>query len=320
VIKLPHQTLFEIGQQCNRLMGEDSTFPGPPMPQLPFDRNPMVLLGSYLSNLAFNMQRMAPYMQRCGDLLQRESLMTDPEHRQQTAEMAVVIGVMLEELAKASGSVAHLYKKIEIGPSPGNVRIYAEDYNPMFKTIIENTGAVNPAASQIQETSQMPHQAPQEESKEEDYDELLLEELADEFSIMEMMQLMKGNLAGVKDPRVRIQKVIRKYLRNETDTKDNRAHLSKRALVVLRREIQIPEELNEKILDECDPNSLLDDLMTEDFPKTLDMVLDAKGDDASFVEALKTHAAATCHRWVFELSDVFEGGVQDVIVFLKRTF
>ena len=125
MIKLPHQTLFEISQQCNKLMGENTTFPGPPMPQLPFDRNPMVLLGSYMCNLAFNMQRMIPYMQRCGDLLQRESLMTNPEHRQQTTELATALGAMLEELAKASGSVAHLYKNMEVGPNPGNVRIMA---------------------------------------------------------------------------------------------------------------------------------------------------------------------------------------------------
>ena len=62
-------------------MGDDTQFPGPPMPQLPFERNPIVLLGSYMSNLAFNMSRMIPYLQRCGDLLQRESLLTNPDQR-----------------------------------------------------------------------------------------------------------------------------------------------------------------------------------------------------------------------------------------------
>jgi hypothetical protein len=58
--------------------------------------------------------------------------------------MAIVLGAAFEELAKASGSVAHLYKNIEIGPSPGMVRIEPNSFDPMFKLIIDNTGSVNP--------------------------------------------------------------------------------------------------------------------------------------------------------------------------------
>lgn len=83
-------------------------------------------------------------MQRCGDLLQRESLLTNQDHRRQTCEMAIVLGAALEELAKASGSVAHLYKKMEIGPDPGMVRIEPNSFDPMFKPIIDDTGSVNP--------------------------------------------------------------------------------------------------------------------------------------------------------------------------------
>ena len=120
---------------------------------------------------------------------------------------------------------------------------------------------------------------------------------------------MKGNLAGVKDPANRLKKVIKKYMKDETDSKANRAYLCKRVLVILRRKIVIPEELNDKIMEECDPTSLLDDLMTEDFPATVDLILDYQGSDEGFVQTLKAHAAKTAHKWVFELSDVFEGGV-----------
>jgi hypothetical protein len=51
------------------MMGRDSQFPGPMMPQLPLERNMCVLLGSYLNNLALNLQRLIPFIQRCGDLL-----------------------------------------------------------------------------------------------------------------------------------------------------------------------------------------------------------------------------------------------------------
>jgi len=51
------------------MYGPSSNFPGPPMPQLQFQRNIIVLLGSYLSNLTLQLQRLAPLMNRTGDLL-----------------------------------------------------------------------------------------------------------------------------------------------------------------------------------------------------------------------------------------------------------
>jgi hypothetical protein len=62
MVQLPHQVLHQIGMICNQMMGPQSSFPGPIMPQLPFDRNMMVLLGSYMSSMAFNFTRLAPLL------------------------------------------------------------------------------------------------------------------------------------------------------------------------------------------------------------------------------------------------------------------
>ena len=112
------------------------------MVQLPFDRNPIHLLGSYMTNMAFNLQRLLPFMQRCGDLMARESLMTNAEHRRKTAELAIVLGSALEEVARASGSVAHIYKNLELGPQTGQVRLDTQSYDRMFEEIIRATGSV----------------------------------------------------------------------------------------------------------------------------------------------------------------------------------
>ena len=88
MIQMPHQTLLELSKLNNRMMGNNAQFPGPSMPQLPFDRNPVVLMGSYMTSLALNLQTMIPYLQRTGDLLQRESLLTSQQSRRQTMEMA----------------------------------------------------------------------------------------------------------------------------------------------------------------------------------------------------------------------------------------
>jgi hypothetical protein len=54
------------------------------MPQLQVERNTVVLLGSYLTNLNLQLQRLAPMMSRTGDLMQRESLLTSDAERQLT--------------------------------------------------------------------------------------------------------------------------------------------------------------------------------------------------------------------------------------------
>lgn len=87
-------------------------FPGPPMPQLQVQRNVIVLLGSYLTNLCLQIQRLQPLLQRTGDLMQRESLMTGQGERQMTQEMANQIGAALEDVSRATGAVAHFYKTL----------------------------------------------------------------------------------------------------------------------------------------------------------------------------------------------------------------
>ena len=103
-----------------------------------------------MSNLAFNMQRMVPFMQRCGDLLQRESLLASAEHRRQTTEMTVAVGAMMEELAKATGSAAHLYKTMDLGPQPGASRLDTQAFDPMFAAVI----AASAAAESQQEVAE----------------------------------------------------------------------------------------------------------------------------------------------------------------------
>ena len=89
------------------------------MPQLEVDRNIVVLLGSYLSNLNLQLQRLAPLLSRCGDLMQRESKLTNEAERNMTKELANNIGKALEDVSRATGTVAHLYKNLDVGSAPG---------------------------------------------------------------------------------------------------------------------------------------------------------------------------------------------------------
>lgn len=163
---MPHEVLLELNKISNRMMGNNATFPGPPMPQLPFDRNPIHLLGSYLTNLTFTLQRLLPFMQRTGDLMSRESLLTQQQQRRQTAEMAIMMGEALEQVAKAAGATAHLYKNFEMGPRPGQCRMRPATYDPMFSEIVKATGSVSSRDSPAPASSDEPRSAAAASSEE----------------------------------------------------------------------------------------------------------------------------------------------------------
>lgn len=181
--------------------------------------------------------------------------------------MVVVIGAMMEELARATGSTSHFYKHMEIGPNPGLCKIEPSKFDPMFKAIIDHTGAIHQQSAR-EETKELP-----------DYNELFLEELAGEFNMMEMMYLMKGNTAQIPNLAERLRKSIKKYLKNETDSAANRKLLLARTLTVLRKVITLPTSLESAVDEEFDPTLLLDDLITTDLPGVLDFIIDFKGSD-----------------------------------------
>ncbi len=99
------------------------------MPQLPFERNTTVQLGSYMSNLAFNLQRLAPILTRCGDLMQRESILVNPRDRQLTTDLANTLGGALEGVARTTGTTAHFYRGLNLNAAPGQGSVNIQNFN-----------------------------------------------------------------------------------------------------------------------------------------------------------------------------------------------
>jgi hypothetical protein len=89
------------------------------MPQLQVERNIVVLLGSYLTNLALQLQRLLPYMARAGDLMQREASLPSQADRELTQDLVKNLGKALEDVSRATGSVAHFYRTLEMGANGG---------------------------------------------------------------------------------------------------------------------------------------------------------------------------------------------------------
>lgn len=106
----------------------------------------MHLMGSYLSHLGENIQYILPLLIRCGDLLQRESLITDPLERQYLQKFTNQIGECLDQIAKCSGSVGHLYRGIEIR-GVGQSQLHLDRIDPVFEQVVQKTNVLRPRSA-----------------------------------------------------------------------------------------------------------------------------------------------------------------------------
>ena len=86
-------------------------------------------------------------MQRCGDLMQREAQITNQAERKMTEELAGNIGKCLEDISRATGSVAHLYKTVELGNNGAATRCKAAEFDQVFAKIIEEVGSIQSRAN-----------------------------------------------------------------------------------------------------------------------------------------------------------------------------
>ena len=126
-IVLPFAHVHNLGQIVNSMMGPNAAFPHPPMPQLPVSRNTLVLLGGFLYNYQFQLMRLIPFLSRLADLLQRESLMTEPTQRAELQRFSRAMGAALNEIQHATQPVVDLFQLVEIGPAPGQYHIRVHD-------------------------------------------------------------------------------------------------------------------------------------------------------------------------------------------------
>ena len=141
-----------------------------------------------------------------------------------------MIGTALEELTKATGAVAHLYKKFEMGPNPGQSRVKTQEFDPLFEGIIRETGVVSvggnraAAASGAEEEKKAEPAGQAEESKTaqpaaaeapKGDDALILARMAGEFPQLEMLTIVMGNFQQVRMFKARCQKVLKAELPNQ---------------------------------------------------------------------------------------------------------
>lgn len=155
-IVLPFDHVHNLGQIVNGMMGPNASFPHPPMPQLPMNRNTLVLLGGFLYNYQFQLMRLIPFLSRLSDLLQRESLVTEAQQRADLQRFSRAMGAAMQEINLATQPVVELFQMMEIGPSPGQYHIRVREANVVSQS---EAAASIPRPSQANVPAANPGQA-----------------------------------------------------------------------------------------------------------------------------------------------------------------
>lgn len=307
VIQLPHNIVFRISQQVNALHGPASGFPGPPMPQLQVDRNLTVLLGSYLANLSLQLQRVAPLTQRTGDLMQRESLITAPDQRLELQDLANQIGTILEDVSRATGSVAHFYKTLDLGQAPGSGRTLPSSYLPQFEPLINECGVLvhRPAAAA--------HPAPVHEEAKQPDPISVLTELSSVMTNQDMIKAMMGQAPALSHIPKKAKETLLKILSHPSigNSVEKMADL-------------LSEEIAAKLSDDKDqanihegfePKMVVQDIVkayTIRAARVVQEQPDGLEDYLQFLAPLKRLAMEAVAEFMDEVRDGFVNGDEDV--------
>ena len=92
--------------------------------------------------------------------MQRESQLTNEAERKLTQELANNIGKALEDISRASGSVAHMYRTLEMGTNGHDAKVAAKEWDQSFAKMIEECGSVQVSGAPIAAPTAAPIVAP----------------------------------------------------------------------------------------------------------------------------------------------------------------
>jgi len=86
-------------------------------------KNSLTIFGRFLNKYANNLTRIIPYIHQIGELLERESLLTDELERKYLQEKIKTLSVALDDLLKTTTPIVPLLKGLETGNAPGQGKI-----------------------------------------------------------------------------------------------------------------------------------------------------------------------------------------------------
>ena len=95
-----------------------------------YERNNLTVLGGFTNKLYFNLLRILPFVGRLGDLLERESLITDSQERKEIELLSHQIGSAFKEIKNSIEPVFSIYENIKLGPNPGQSTIVESQPKP----------------------------------------------------------------------------------------------------------------------------------------------------------------------------------------------
>lgn len=138
----------------------------------------------------------------------------------------------------------------------------------------------------------------------------LFAKLSKKFQPLEVLQLMKGNLAAVPDLAKRCKEFVVELSAGQNLKSFYADCVSKLCGVVI-----IPDELKAKT-EEFDPTILIVEIVEQHLPKILQAIIEFEGDDKAFASEMEQYITNLVSVLAMELEEGF-GNFEDASIFVK---
>ena len=124
--------------------------------------------------------------------MQRESKLTNEAERNLTKELANNIGKALEDVSRATGTVAHLYKNLDVGAAAGQGTVNPNSYEGVFKSLVDEAGVVRGGSGGNQDEEMKEEE---KSGSSEEPTEVLMDIINHMWVQEDIMKMFTGNLA-----------------------------------------------------------------------------------------------------------------------------
>lgn len=344
-IALPFDHIHNIGLIVNELHGPGSGFPPPRMPQIPVQRNPLVLLGGFLYNYQFQLMRLLPFISRVADLIQRESLITDPNERAMLQQMGQSIGNAMNELALATSPVTGLLQNLQIGPGPGQFQLRVG--NVPVASEVRSESVAPQVPSQVQFPFPFPMGMPQGPQAgpanmltqflpmltqmlggnqnmtlrellnslqmHDEEESLPMMEFFYNLNLNEIIGFASGNWEAIERQRPTVRTSLLRLMEN--DSIEGRMKIVHILLEYMQRQYAVPDQFAQAVSPDFSPINCMSEIGEKWLLKLVNLVMDYEG--SGFSVEFKNTIELMIGNYSDEMSKHMQGGVNTVLQMIQ---
>jgi hypothetical protein len=146
ILRPTSQHINNLGNIVNEITGGNNNNI-PILPNHSYPRNILAAIAIILKNWTNQMSRFIPYVTTLAEGLERESLLTNIEHRNKLQELARKVNAGLNEISQSCSSLQQTMNGLNVGTGPGL------GYTTLLHNTINSVSIVSPNTNNIQQNN-----------------------------------------------------------------------------------------------------------------------------------------------------------------------